>query len=138
MIDAVLDDDAVFVFGPLADLGESSRPCSAIGALRQLLLGYDLLTAGVLAALRTERAEGSRLLLLLQWMAWVIGLAGLPYRAIGVCPRIACSRSAEMKCVMLHSVGKNPGRKALTRTPDGTHSRARFCVRFLIPVLATE
>jgi hypothetical protein len=37
-----------------------------------------------------------------------------------------------------HSVGKKPGRIALTRTFLFAHSRPRFWVRFLIPALATE
>ena len=60
------------------------------------------------------------------------------YRPIGVCPRIAASRSGVMNFSRFHLVGKNPGLNALTRTPLDPHSRPRFCVRFLMPALATE
>ena len=43
-----------------------------------------------------------------------------------------------MKFFLFHSVGKNPGLKALTLPPLFPHSRARFWVRFLIPDLDTE
>ena len=67
-----------------------------------------------------------------------INSSGFPKRRIGVCPKIFALRSRSMKCFLLHSVGKKPGRNALTLTWKGAHSRARFWVRFATPAFAAE
>ena len=62
----------------------------------------------------------------------------LPNLTIGVCPNIAFSLSGVIKFFLFQSVGKNPGLIAFTLTPFVPHSRPKFCVKFLIPALATE
>src|SRR5215208_3501683 len=60
-----------------------------------------------------------------------------PNRFIGVWFRIWLVRSS-VSSLRFCSAGKNPGRIAFTLTLYGAHSRARKCVIWLTPPLATE
>ncbi len=68
------EDDALFVFGSLRELGARAIPCRRLRTLFQLAACLKLLQAGIRAGIRADGPVIDRLILLGHWVAWVTAL----------------------------------------------------------------
>ncbi len=70
--------DALCVFGPLADLGRKGQVCHPPAMWSQIVICWGLLAGGVRTAVMMDGSRRSRVVLLLQWVGWVVSLDWRP------------------------------------------------------------